>query len=231
MINRKCGIGHGIVALIAALMCEATIAAPPKRLFDVTLEDVSGGGRVLNVSFYSRPPSPAIVDRILRESLEHAALIDSKIDIVGMAFMGDDMLSSNQYSGSLVYKASLKRILTMDEYRGVKTTTSSVGAYFVEVQEERTLAGIKPERKWLSLTIVFAKTPAEEVAYDAIIKEVQKLIGKGLDVDAYVRIGDRAVKTSWQQMRAKDGAFVFAEDDAASKSLTRKGRLIRNYRG
>jgi hypothetical protein len=230
MIKRKCRIEHGFVALIMALLCEATIAAP-HRLFDVTLEDVSGGGRVLNVSFYSQPPPPTVVDRILRESLEHAALVDSKADIVGMAFLGDDELSSNQYSGSLIYKASLKKIVTMDEYRGVKTTTSSVGTYFVEVQEEKTLTGIKPERKWLSLMIVFPKTPAEDLAYDAIVKEVQKLIGKGLDVDAYVSVGDRAVKTSWQQMRAKDGAYVFAEYDAIAKTLTRKGRLIRNYRG
>jgi hypothetical protein len=212
--------------LLLALACESAMGAP-KRLFDVTLEDVQGGGRMLNVSFYSRVPPPGTVDRIVRESLEHATLIDPKLDIVAMAFLGDDTLNSNQYSGPLIYRAKTRKIASMDEDRGVRTTTSSADSYFVEVQEDKTLEGIKPERKWLSVTIVFAKAPTQEAAYAAILAETQKLITRRLDVNAYVSIGNRTVKTSWKQMRDRDGAYVFAEYDAASKRVTRQGRLLK----
>lgn len=214
-------------AVVFTFACQVAVAAPPKKLFDATLEDVQGGGRVLNIGFYGKLPPPSVVDRILRESLEHAILIDSTVDILAMGFLGNGALNSNQHSGSLVYKANEKKIMSFDEYRGVTTTTSSTSTYFVEVQEEKTLAGIKPERTWLSVTIVFPKQPAREAAYDAIAAETQKLAARGLDVNAYVSVGDKKVKTSWNQMRDTDGAYVFAEYDAGSKKLTRKGQLLK----
>lgn len=219
--------GCVLAAAVFVLACHVAAAAPPKKLFDATLQDVQGGGRVLNVSFYGKLPPPTVVDRILRQSLDHAILIDSRVDILATGFLGDDSLNSNQYSGSLVYKASQKKIMSYDEYRGVKTTTSSTSSYFVEVQEEKTLTGIKPERKWLSMTIVFPKEPTVDAAYNAIVAETQKLAARGLDVDAYVSVGDQKVKTSWKQMRDRDGAYVFAAYDAASKKLMRKGHLLK----
>ncbi len=144
-----------------------------------------------------------------------------------MAFLGDDSLNGNQYSGSLVYKAAEKKILTMDEYRGIKTSTSSTTDYLVEVQEDHTFKGITPERKWLSLTIVFPQASSRENAYAVIFTEIQKVIQRGLDVDAYVSIGYKNVKTSWNQMRDDDGAYVFEEYQAATKRVTRKGELLK----
>jgi len=217
----------GLAAALFILACHAPVAAQPKKLFDVTLQDVQGGGRVLNVSFYGKLPPPSVVDKILRESLDHAILIDPTVDIAAMGFLGNGALNSNQYSGPLVYKASQKKIMTFDEYEGVKITTSSTSNYFVEVREEKTLAGIKPERKWLDVTIVFSKQPTRDVAYEAIVAEIQKLSARGLDVNAYVSVGDRRVKTSWKQMRDKDGAYLFAEYNAAGKKIMRKGQLIK----
>jgi hypothetical protein len=217
----------GLGAAVFVLACQVAVAASPKKLFDATLQDVQGGGRVLHVSFYGKLAPPSVVDKILRQSLDHAVLIDPTVDIVAMGFLGDDALNSNRYSGSLIYKASQKKIMTFDEYRGVKTTTSSTSNYLVEIQEEKTFAGIKPERKWLDVTIVFPKQPTREAAYEALVAETQKLAARGLDVDVYVSVGDQKVKTSWKQMRDKDGAYVFAEYDAATKKITRKGQLLK----
>ncbi len=101
-----------LVGAVLILICHVTFAATPKKLFDVALEDVVGAGRVLNVGFYGKLPPPKVVDRIVRESLDHAILIDSSRDILATGFIGDDTLSSNQYSGSLVYKASQKKMKT-----------------------------------------------------------------------------------------------------------------------
>jgi hypothetical protein len=83
---------------------------------------------------------------------------------------------------------------------------------------------------WLSLTIVFPKTPSREVAYDAIFVEIQKAAKRGLDVDAYVSVGDKSVKPSWDQMRDGDGAYVFAQYESATKEVTRRGTLLKPLR-
>lgn len=218
-----------LLLTVLALMSQIAIAAPPKKLFETTLEDVQHGGRVLNVVFYTKVPAPAVVDKILRDSLDQAIRIDPSRDILAMAFFGNDALHNNQYSGSLVYKAAERRVVTFNEYLGVKTSMSGTASYLVQVQEDKTLTGIKPERKWLSVTIVFPKAPTQDVAYDAIISETQKLVAKGLDIHLYVSVGNPKVKTSWRQMRDKDGAYVFAEYTALTKRLMRNGQAIKQF--
>jgi hypothetical protein len=193
--------------------------------FEVSVEDV--GGRVCHVIFAGKLPSPATVDKIVRESLEKAVQKDPSKDILTATSLGDEDLDNNQYSGELVYKAAEKKILTFDEYHGVKTSTSSTPSYFVQIKEDHTYASITPARNWLILTIVFPKTPSREIAYDAILTEIQKVTNRGLDVDAYVSIGDNNVKTSWNQLRDNDGAYVFAEYKSATKKVTRKGELLK----
>jgi len=188
---------------------------------------VPGGGRILNVGFYGKLPSPNVVDKIIRESLEHAILIDPTLDILATGFLGNDALTSNQHSGSLIYKAKEKKIVTLDEYRGIKTTSLEAKNYFAEVREEKTLAGIRPEKRWLSVTIVFPKQPTRDAAYDAIVTETQKLAARGMDVSVYVSVGDQKIKTSWKQMKDTDGAYVFAEYDVTSRKLMRKGQLLK----
>jgi hypothetical protein len=216
-----------ILAAACVLLGQIATAAQPKKLFDVSLEDIQGGGRVLSVGFYGKLPPPSAVDKILRQSLEHAVLVDGSKNILATASIGDDNLNSNQYSGQLVYDARTKKIVTYNEYAGIKTTTTSATGYIVEVEENKTLAGIAPTRKWLTVTLVFPKQPAQDAAYGALLAEAEKLAQRRLDMNLYVSIGDPKVKTSWKQMRDKDGAYVFAEYSAATKEVARKGRLLR----
>lgn len=216
-----------LVSAVLVLTFQIAFAAPPKKIFDVELKDVAGAGRVLNVGFYGKPPPPKVVDRIVRESLGHALLIDPSKDIYAAGFIGDDALGENQYSGALVYKASQKKVLTYDEYSGVKRTSSSGSGYFVEVEDGQTVAGITPVRKWFSVTVVFPKKPSRAVAYDAIFTEAQKLAAKGLDVDVYVSVGNQKEKTTWEQMKDTDGGYVFANYKATTKQVRRRGQLLK----
>ncbi|MER3415480.1 MAG: hypothetical protein C4297_04605 [Gemmataceae bacterium] len=197
--------------------------------FEVSVEDIDGV-RLCNITFSGKLPSPATVDKIVRESLEKAVRKDPSKDILATAFMGNDTLTSNQYSGKLVYKAAEKKILTLDEYRGVKVSTFSTSSYFVQIKEDQTYPGIEPAKKWLSLTIVFPKTPSRKIAYDAIFTEIAKVATKGLDVNACVSVGDKNVKTSWKQMRDNDGAYVFAKYDSATREVTRKGEVLKKLK-
>lgn len=216
-----------LAAAALILACHGAFAVPPKTLFDVALKDVAGAGRVLNVGFYGSLPPPKVVDRIIRESLDHAILIDPSKDILAAGFIGDDALSDNQHSGTLVYKAGLKKVMTYDEFTGVKRVTTSANGYLVVIEDGATAPGIRPVRRWLSVTVVFPKKPSRQAAYDAIFDETRKLAARGLDVDVYVSVGNSKEKTSWEQMKDTDGGYVFANFKAANKQISRRGKLLK----
>jgi hypothetical protein len=197
--------------------------------FDVELKEGFPRGRFLvcNVTFNGRLPPPETVDKIVHDSLQSAALSHPTREILAMAWQGDDTLEENQYSGNLIYKPAERRIMTLDESRGVKTSGLDVGAYYVAVREDKTLAGIKPERKWLSLSIVFPSTPSVQEATDAAIAEIEKRLAQGLDIDANVEVGDKGVKTSWQQMPDPAGGLLAFRYTVADRTIYNKSTFIK----
>jgi len=207
--------------------CLVPSAGHAEKLFDCAYENSPEGGRVVSIAFYAKLPPPATVDRILRESLEHAVLVDASENILASAFRVEEQLTRNQYSGDLIYKASAHRILTWDEYKGVKAVTSQREKYFVRVEQDRTAEGITPIHRWLELELVFTQQPTQEAAYEALIEEISKLASRGLDVSGYVSIGDPKVKTSWKQMRDKNGGYIFGDYYATTKAISRKNRTLR----
>ncbi len=136
-------------------------------------------------------------------------------------------MKQTQYSGALVYRAADKRIMTMDQYRGIKTSGEETGGYFVETKEDKTFEGIKPERRWLSLTLVFPKAPAIQEAYNTAVAEAEKAARKGLDVNVHVSIGDKATPTSWRQLRDPSGGYVFVEYQASTKTIKRLTKILK----
>ncbi len=108
--------------LIAVLAVTAFAApAASQNIYEIALKDVpgarSGTERILEVSFSSKLPPPKIIDKMLRDSLEQASSIDGTRDILAMAFLGEEALTETQYSGELVYRASDRKIVTLEEFR------------------------------------------------------------------------------------------------------------------
>jgi hypothetical protein len=201
----------------------------------VELKDYPGvrGGppeKVLDLVFDRDVPQPQAVDKILRESLERAVAADGSLDITAMAFLGDEALSDTQYSGALVYRAAQRKIMTEDEARGVKTTITDAAGYSVKVSEHKTNPGVKPERKWLTISLIYPTPPPLEQAYRSMQSEIEKNIPRGMDINAGVDIGDKAVKTSQRQMDDSAGGYVFMRYDALSKKLYRKNMLIKTIK-
>ena|SRR6266487_1852509 len=79
------------IALLA--LTSLTTHAAPQKVYEVVLKDVPGTGLVLELAFYTKPPSPQIVDKMLRQSLDQAVSIDGTRDILAMAFLGEDVLT------------------------------------------------------------------------------------------------------------------------------------------
>jgi hypothetical protein len=125
-----------ITTLIIATTLATTSIAAPRKIFEVTFDDVPGGGLVCNVAFFGKPPPPATVDKIVRSALESAILVDSSRDILAMAFLGDTAMSQTQYSGDLVYKAAQKRIMTFDESRTPDIGGLKMSAFFLRAPPE-----------------------------------------------------------------------------------------------
>jgi hypothetical protein len=94
---------HAILILAATV---ATTFGAPKVLFEVQLQDVPSGGLICQVTFFGVPPAPATVDKIVRNALQSASLVEPTREILAIAFRGDDTLNSNQYSGALIYRAA-----------------------------------------------------------------------------------------------------------------------------
>jgi hypothetical protein len=185
------------------------------------------------VGFYGKLPNPSVVDRIVRNALETAVLADPKTDILASAMLGNDNLTSNQYSGSLIYHASDRRIMSRDEAMGVRPHVSETSTYFILEEERQTLTPKDPAKTpvhtWLSLTIVFPTTPPRDEAYAAMLTEIEKRIGRRLDIIGAVDVGDKNIKTSWHQVRDTDGAFIFAEYSAATRTVSRKNRVLERF--
>lgn len=216
---------HAILTILAlAFAVEATYAS--SKIYEITLEDVEGGPRMLSLVFHHEPPPPDTVDKLLRQSLQQATSIDAVNDILAMAFVGDATMTTNQYSGALIFVAEEKKIMTMDEHRGLKKSSVSHSRYHVAITEEKTLKGITPARRWLSVSLVYPTEPTRSVAYEDMIRVTKELSPRNQDINMYVVVGDKAKETSWHQVKDRDGAYISCGYDAKTKRITRKGVLL-----
>src|SRR5687768_2999954 len=105
---------HIATALMVSLLVSCTSDRGNTPKYEVNIEDTAGS-KVCEIVFFEPLPPPEVADKIVRESLENVVKKDPSKDILATAFLGDETLNSNQYSGMLVYKASEKKIMTLNE--------------------------------------------------------------------------------------------------------------------
>lgn len=91
-------------------------AAETPPMFKVEITDLKDL-RICNLNFTGPLPSSPTVDRVLRQAVEKAVKENAKKDILAKAWVGNEELTRKQYSGGLVYKASTKKIITLDEFQ------------------------------------------------------------------------------------------------------------------
>ncbi len=199
------------------------VATPPAdgvRNYSVDVEE-SEQRTVCMVTFNSLPSTSEIAAGILRDEMEKLIKKSRNREILGMAFdETGDALPDRQYGGPLFYRPHVGRILTEQEDRGLETTKADRGSYFVETREGRTAQGISPERRWYSVSIVFATSPSLDEAKAASVAEIGRLKPRGRDVDVFVFDGDKANETTWKQSMGPNGKFLVVEYDAATKEIS-----------
>jgi len=210
--------------LIIGATLTTIASSAPRKIFEITYNDFPGGTPVCLVSFFGEPPPPATVDKILRAALESAVLVYSSRDILAGACVGDDDMGESQYSGDLYYKAASKRIMTKNEFFGIKTSIQDTGAYLVEIEERKTYDGTK---RLLAISLVFPKAPSIQQAYNAAVAEAEKAASRGLDAVVCVRVGDKATRTSWRPLPDPSGLTVFVEYEASTKTIKRKTKVLK----
>jgi len=119
-----------------------------------------------------------------------------------------------------LYKPSDGQIRTMDERSGLQTRERDEGTYFVRVEDSRTAEGITPARKWYTASIVFPNEPSGRELKAAVLKEIEKLKPRGLDVNAHIYTGDKSNKITWKQMKAPKGKFKAVDYVAATGEIS-----------
>jgi hypothetical protein len=213
---------------IAAALAPAAIAAQPRRVFEITYDELpivvgqQAGQAVCNVAFFGKPPAPATVDKIVRSTLETAVLLQPSRDITAMAFIGDSLMKGNHlYSGPLIYLAKTKRIVTWNEYEEVKTSTQDRGVYYVQTEEHK--AYVSGQKGSLYLRLVFPKAPTIQQAYEAAITEAEKASQRNLEVCVWISVGDKATRTSWRPFADRNGCELFVVYDPSTKTIKRGG--------
>jgi len=207
----------GILALTATLSA--------KEIYQISFKDVpgsTGGQKILQLTFFGTVPAPDEVDKLLRAALEQAVLIDGICDIGAFAFEGDDTLRVPQFSGPLFYKAVAKQILTKEALDMTKTIQYETSKYSVIVKDGKTLEGVKPARRWLTIHVVFAEEPTVPDAYEAALTEIKKTANQSMDITAYVFVGDKDKLTARSQMKDPAGGFVFMSYKSDSRKVMKK---------
>ncbi len=169
------------------------------------------------VFFNSLPLTSDIAAEVVRNAVENLVKQDGNHDILGMAFDASGRtLTELQYGGAISYKPSDRQILTMDERDGLQAKESDEGPYSVRVEDGKTITSITPERRWHYVYIVFADEPSAREVDVAVAKEIEKLKRRGLDITAFVYVGDKSNKMTWKQIEVPNGNFMCVEYSAAT---------------
>lgn len=187
----------------------------------------------LSLRFEEPFPPPNDVDFILRQALERAIAAHPDKDILAMAFdAGGKALKDKktpgafQYSGALTYRAAKKAIETgadAAEKRGEKITVTNGNGYAVEVKENQD-ESTKGVRRWIYIYLVFADEPTIEAADAAMAGEVGKLSAKGVEISAFVIVGDKADRSTWKQLPDPQGGLIGAHYTPPNRHIERRNR-------
>ena len=107
-------------AFILALCLCGVAAAAPGKFYEVTFEELPRQPklRYLNVTYFVDPPDRETVDRIVRESLEHAAAVDPTVDIIAFAYNKEEELLEEgaEWSGTIVWDVKAQKVMTLKEH-------------------------------------------------------------------------------------------------------------------
>jgi hypothetical protein len=218
-----------LTTLLVTAGCRQAASPPPKQAapaadsFADYFVEVKPTAELtmVQVSFRSLPATQDVAARIVRKAINDAVVKDGSKDILAMAFDKDDSpLSELKYGGPLVYVAKDRKIMRKAEYDGIKSTATDAGRYFLKLEENKTYRGIKPERKWLTCSVVFASQPSAEEFKSIAVTEIEKLKGRELDISVYAFVGDKTNEASWSQLKSSNGKYMVVEFKKDSGSVT-----------
>jgi hypothetical protein len=201
-----------------------TLAPGQKPEYSVRVDD-SVDGLTVRVTFSGVLPGPEEVDKILRTEFEKVIKKTPSVDATVSAGSSERYLTENEFSGDLYYKAATKSILTADEFYDVKMSTEMSDGYML-VTEDHTGS---PEGNFLLMTLVFPQIPPQNLAYDALIREIDKARPRGVNILAYVKAGDKDKRTFWYQVIDPDGNPIYADYGPMTNQISTGMKVLKTY--
>ena len=216
------------VGLFGLVACNNSKSEPNQskapRNYQVSVRN-SGSLVVCQVTFLKKVPANSDdAAAIVRGAVEELVKKDPSREILAMAFdQAGNALAETRYGGALVYKPTDGKILTSDERDGKKVVEVDEGKYFVKLEESRTAKGITPVRRWINLSLVFSTKPDRAEIRGIVEQEIEKLKERGLDINAYLFVGNKDNPGSWNQVQAPNGKYMTVDYTAET------GKMVANW--
>ena len=137
-----------------------------------------------------------------------------------MAFLNDDALDENtQYSGALIYRHTLRKIVTMDEEDNARLRSESFVGYFVRVKEMDRPCCVSAVKRYANVDVVYARPPREAEA-TKVASSLAKKYGKiGEDVYVNIETGKKSDPSTWRPFCGNDGKQVSWKFDGATGTV------------
>lgn len=184
----------------------------------------------LDVTFREMPETSDAVLRILKgELIQFVSKCDG--DILVTAWFCPDEETEDQIplpdgSTHLIYRRADGACLNWSDYIGETKDTKETSSYFAIVSSCKTAEGIKPEKSWLNISVIFKKPTASLEIYEILVALCRDWAVTELEISAYAYFGDKNNPLSWKQIRDSDDAYLFVRWDNETREITRKDRVI-----
>lgn len=188
--------------------------------FNIEFHHPRGGVNQCDLVYKSTPPPPKRVDEMLRMAIKTCIAQDDSADILAMAFLDDDALDgTRQYSGALIYRHNLRKIVTEDEEDNARTHSNSFAGYFVRVKERDRPCCVSAIKRYASVDVVYARTPGEREAAKMASSLAKKYGKLGEDVYVDIETGNKSDPASWRPVRGSDGKAISWKFDGATGAV------------
>jgi len=113
-----------------------------------------------------------------------------------------------------------------NDYVNVPTDRKETDNYFYIVSGQKTYEGIKPEKSWLFIDVLFKKRFPASTIYSQLLAIAKEWIVVGEELHVIAFYGDKANRLTWEQFRDTDGKFIWIDYDPEAKTFSRAGQIL-----
>ena len=138
----------------------------------------------------------------------------------------EELLPLPDGSQHILFRRSDGALILWKDYLGSAKDTKETEDYFYIVETSKTAEGIKPEKAWLSISLLLKQpTPALQL-YAHLVSVGKEWVDVGQEIHIHAFYGEKSNRISWQQVRDTDGKYVWIDYLPQKRAFIRDGYVI-----